>query len=139
VDVVPGPADRPRPWSTNDRAGRDPARAPFDWAEAARQRNDPRSLLAFYRALIGLRGTNPALRRGSLTLLRDQPRGVLAYERASGRDRLLVVANMGKSAVRVPLPDGTASRPIAATVEDLAVDGRRLLLAPDDGAVLTLG
>lgn len=127
------------PWATNDRAGRDPARSPMDWARVKEQRNDPQSLLTLYRSLIVLRRRSPALHRGTLTLVRDFPRGVLAYERAAGRERLLVVANMGRSAVRVPLPAGIDRRPLAATVGDLAVDGRHLLLAPDEGVVLRLG
>ncbi len=52
VDVPPNARSR---WSTHDRAGRDPARAPFDWDEARRQRRDKSSLLTFYRSLIDLR------------------------------------------------------------------------------------
>jgi hypothetical protein len=45
---------------------------------------------------------------------------------------------MGGSAVRVPLPQGVGRRPVAATIDDLAVDGRRLNLPPDEGVVLRL-
>ena len=96
------------------------------------------SLFALYRSLIALRRRSPAIGHGSLTLRRDLGPGVLAYERAAGRERLLVVANMGGSAVRVPLPEGVRRRPVAATVDDLAVDGRRLHLPPDEGVVLRL-
>lgn len=133
-DVTPS-----APWSTNDRAGRDPARGPMDWRAAARQRADARSLFALYQSLIALRQRSPALGRGSLTLQRDLGPGILAYERTAGRERLLVVANMGRSAARVSVPEDAARQPVAATAEDLAVDGRRLVLAPDEGVVLRLG
>ena len=113
VDVPPGARS---PWSTHDRAGRDPARSPLDWDEVARQRRDPHSLLAFYRSLIDLRRTTPALRRGTLTLLRDLPSGALGYERTVGRERLLVLANMGSARTRIRLLDNGGAKVVGATM-----------------------
>ena len=127
------------PWSTNDRAGRDPARSPMDWERVAHQRSDPHSLLTLYRSLIALRRRSTALRRGTLTLKRDMPRGVLAYERAEGGERLLLVGNMGTARVRVHLPADTVVRPVALTREaGVLIEGRWLTLSPHEGVLLRL-
>jgi glycosidase len=137
VDVPPGARSA---WSTHDQAGRDPARSPFDWDEAVRQRRDPHSLLAFYRSLIGLRRRTPALRGGTLTLLRDLPPGVLGYERAAGGRRLLIAANMGTARARVRVPDSGALEPIIGTAAGVGVRVERegLVLDADEGAILRL-
>ncbi len=142
VDVPPGARS---PWSTHDRAGRDPARSPFDWDEVARQRAIRHSLLVFYRSLIGLRRRTPALRHGTLSLLRDLPTGVLGYERAAGTERLLVVANMGSTPARIRLPDDgeaaeLAARVLAATAtaSEPRIEHGRLTLDPDEGVLLRL-
>jgi alpha-glucosidase len=140
VDVAPGPPNAPSPWSTNDRAGRDPARSPVDWAEAARQQQDPDSLLAFYRALIGLRRASPALRHGTLNLLRDLPSGVLGYERAGGTERLLVLANMRSAPARVRLPVAGDPELVIGTTTPAEPSGKdgQLVLGPDEGVLLRL-
>jgi glycosidase len=140
LDVAPGPPNAPSPWSTNDRAGRDPARSPVDWAEAARQQQDPDSLLAFYRALIGLRRASPALRHGALSLLRDLPSGVLGYERAGGAERLLVLANMRSAPARVRLPGASDPELVigTATLATPLRGGSRIVLGPDEGVLLRL-
>jgi alpha-amylase len=65
------------------------------------EREDPGSLLSFYRSLIALRRASPSLRRGSLELLRapGEPRSVLAFLRRSGNEAVLVVHNAGAEAV----------------------------------------
>jgi alpha-glucosidase len=138
VDVAPGPPDRPSPWSTNDRAGRDPGRSPFDWAEAARQERDPTSLLAFYRELIGLRRASPALRHGTLSLLRDLPPGVLGYERATGDERLLVLANMRSAPARVRLPVAGHPELVIGTATPAEPKDGQLVLGPDEGVLVRL-
>lgn len=137
VDVPPGARSA---WSTHDQAGRDPARSPFDWDEAARQRRDPHSLLAFYRSLISLRRRTPALRIGTLVLVRDLPPGVLGYERAAGGQRLLIAANMGEARARVRVPDSGAIEPIIGTApgNGVRIERGRLELDADEGAILRL-
>jgi alpha-glucosidase len=139
-DVAPGPPDRPSPWSTNDRAGRDPARSPFDWDEAARQDRDPASLLALYRELIGLRRASPALRHGTLSLLRNLPPGVLGYERAAAAERLLMVANLGSGPARVRLPAGGSSELVIGTGSRASprLERGMLILERDEGILLRL-
>lgn len=95
--------------------GRDPQRTPMQW-DAARhagftsgepwlpvhanyektnvelERREARSTLSLYRQLIGLRRGSSALVAGAKRLV-EAPENVLAYERAEGRERLLVALN----------------------------------------------
>ena len=119
-----------------DPGGRDGCRAPIPWTiepphgwassapwlpwppePAARSvessLDDPTSILHLYRRLLEVRRASPALRGGTSTPV-DVPAGVLAYERTSGADRRLVLANFGRDPVQVP-KDGC--------VVELASDG----------------
>lgn len=135
-----GMTDHPMiPEPMADRVGRDPARTPMQWARGrgggfsshrpwlplndpdrtnvADQLDDPRSLLTLYRKLIALRRRSSALHRGSLTMLPHMPPDVIAWERRSPTERVVVVANMGDE--RSPagwLPAGRA-RVLAGTGE----------------------
>ena len=133
-----GAADNPRsgPWSSNDPFGRDPARAPIDWAEADRQRGDGGSLLALYRTLIAERRRSPALRHGTLRLLDGLPRGVLGYEREAGRNRVLVLANMGRRRARLDWRGAAPTVVIASHPDRLRIEPGRLTLEPDAGVLL---
>ena len=57
------------------------------------QVDDPDSLLAFYRRLIELRHSHPALLRGDFTILREGTGNVLAYLRETPEEQILVVLN----------------------------------------------
>ena len=57
-----------------------------------RQAGDPASVLSFYRSLLRLRRTNPALLSGSFEAVESAP-GLLAYARTRGEHRATVVLN----------------------------------------------
>jgi glycosidase len=136
TDVVPAPAPG-RDAAKRDRAGRDPARGPFDWDEAARQRGDHESLLAFYRGLIELRRRAPALRHGTLSVLRRLPPGVLGYERLFGPEKLIVLANMSQRRAVLRLPSGHADTLLMATdLNQGHPSGSKIELEPDHGVVI---
>ncbi len=96
--------------------GRDGSRTPMQWDESPnagftagnpwlpvspnyqyincnQQEKDTGSLLNFYRDLIACRKKSEALRRGSIRFLKDKPEGVLAYERTTAREKVLIFLN----------------------------------------------
>jgi alpha-glucosidase len=110
-----------------DPGGRDGCRAPLPWEpgpghgwptehpwlpwppeadarNAASERADRSSMLHLYRDLLAARRASPALRRGTMRL-RDAPGDVLAYERAAGDDRRLVLVNFSEVPADVPLEE----------------------------------
>jgi alpha-glucosidase len=91
-----GPAEGPgSPWL--------PVNSDYASRNAAAQEKDPGSLLSWYKSLIALRRGSEALRYGSIRFLDLAPE-VLAYERESGGERLVVVLNFASRDRRVELP-----------------------------------
>jgi alpha-glucosidase len=112
--------------------GRDPERTPMVWTDGpnagfsfdhtnatpwlpigddnasrnvAGQRNDPTSFLSFSKAMLALRRKHRALHAGSWSPL-PAPGGVLAYERADGGDRFVVLLELTGRTTPVALPEG---------------------------------
>ncbi|MBA3449071.1 MAG: alpha-glucosidase [Pseudaminobacter sp.] len=75
-----------------------------------RQRNDPASVLARYRAVLAFRKAHPALTGGTITFL-DSNSGLLAFVRDVPGERLLCVFNFEDDEVdwRLPVSIGAAS------------------------------
>jgi alpha-glucosidase len=111
--------------------GRDPARTPMQWsAEAGAgfsaaepwlplcedhrtvnvdlQKNDPASLLSWYRKLVHLRKRTPALRGGAYDRLAATSPGVFGFIRSLGEARILVLLNFEAEQGSAVLPDGGA-------------------------------
>ena len=65
-----------------------------DGVSVAEEDRNPASLLTHYRHLLALRAAHPALRSGDQRVL---PGGVLAIERTSGSERILILANLSAS------------------------------------------
>jgi alpha-amylase len=70
----------------------------------ADEAGDPRSLLTFYRAMIGLRRSLPAIARGSYRAPAVAGR-VLSFQRVLGGEHALVVLNYGTEATVASLAD----------------------------------
>jgi alpha-glucosidase len=143
-----------------DVAGRDPERTPMRWDDSlhagftsgepwlpigdasrtnvAAQREDPGSMFSFYRRLIRVRRASNALRIGAYRSLRA-PRGIYAYERTTGGERVVVALNFRSAAIAVPLPDEDA-RVVLSTDDgrEGPVRARSLVLGPDEGVILTI-
>ena len=133
-----GMSDATRSGAAQDRVGRDGSRGPMAWDDVARQRDDPGSVLSWYRRLIALRRESHALREGLLTVRRDLPAGVLGYERRAPGERLTVLVNMGARSARIGLANaGRVS--LAAHTDPAAGLARRATmveLEPDAGLII---
>jgi alpha-glucosidase len=155
-----GMTDHPAvPLPMADRWGRDPERTPMQWSRGkqggfttgtpwlpvhdprttnvAGQRKDPDSLLSLYRRLIRLRRRSAALRLGSLDVIEPLPADVLGFSRSSGREQVLVLANMG-AAPSPPIGVSGRAKVLAGTTGERSrtLDLERLRLEPLEGLVL---
>ena len=88
------------------------------------QRSDPASLWHWYRRLIALRRSSPALGRGECTLLESGHPDVLAFRRSYRDEVVTVVTHLGSTTARLP-PDSPAN-PAGDTLVGEGGDGREL-------------
>ena len=75
---------------------------------AAGQHDDPGSVFHFYRRLIALRHTEPAVALGTFTMLLADDAAVYAFRRRLGETRLLVLGNFTATEQTVALDDADA-------------------------------
>lgn len=133
----------PMPWSGGPNGGFTSAPRPwerlqkgFETRNVAAQSADPGSLLGYYRRLIALRRSEPALAEGDLALIDTGRDDVIAWRRSAGGRTVTVVANLGAAEVQsLALPG------LDGPLDDLlAVEGvnatRGLALAPRSVRVL---
>jgi alpha-glucosidase len=109
--------------------GRDGCRAPMQWnsevnggfsdtvpwlpvhqdyagRNVKQQISDPDSLLNFFKKLIAIRRSEPALQKGDFTPLVEDPRRILAYQRTYANDRIVVILNFSSRELSFMLPEG---------------------------------
>ncbi|NUM48331.1 MAG: alpha-glucosidase C-terminal domain-containing protein, partial [Anaerolineales bacterium] len=67
-------------------------------------------LHAFYTTLIHLRQTSPALRYGTLEILKTDPPSVIAYTRTTSTQRVLLLLNFSPQPAQLPLPNLTTGQ-----------------------------
>jgi len=109
-------ARTPMQWDASERAGFTtgdpwlPVNPDYETVNAAAQRADPESVLAFYRRLIRLRDETPALVYGDYELLLPDHESVFAYRRVLDGEELLVVLNVDDEASSVDLSVDDATR-----------------------------
>jgi alpha-glucosidase len=147
--------------------GRDNARTPMQWdaspnagfcpegaepwlpvaenyreANAAAQREDPRSMLSLVKRLLALRRGFPALSAGSYRSLdAGGDEDVFAYLREDGAERVLVALNFGGGHQSVDLSQAAGTGEVLCSTRlDRAgsVDPAALALRPDEGVVIAL-
>ncbi|GGE17303.1 alpha-amylase [Aureimonas endophytica] len=154
------------PWEKNEPGlgfGRDPERTPMQWdaspgagfttgrpwlplspdhstRNVAVLDREPGSILGLVRALLALRRARPALGSGSFAAVRAEG-AVLAFERGSGADRLLVALNLGHETAELETGAFAGGTLVLSTVHGAAPRPvpARLALAPDEGAVIAPG
>jgi alpha-glucosidase len=142
-----------------DEKGRDGERTPMQWSDSpnagfssvttwlpappsyrthnvASEEKDPDSILNFYRRLLALRHTDPALMEGEYVALNDSDPNVLSYLRRYKDEAVLVVLNMSaiEQTVRFDLaPQGFAkakSTTLLTTMKPSPVGTELLSVAP---------
>lgn len=131
-------------WNGILHKGRDNSRTPMQWEDAPqagfttgqpwiavnpnyheinvrKAQADPNSILCFYRELLALRQRENALLRGSFRLLQPEHPQLLAYERAFGRDRVIVCCNFSSAPADLP-PEFTGSTLLQSGTHDGHMD-----------------
>jgi alpha-glucosidase len=105
----------PMQWNANENAGFskaapwNPVGPRFRDYNVAAEREDPDSILNFYRRLLALRHTEDVLREGDYVPLNENDPDVLSYLRRYNEKTLLVALNMSSNTrkLRVPMPSAT--------------------------------
>jgi oligo-1,6-glucosidase len=121
-------ARTPMQWTAGPGAGFSeatpwiPLNANHAWLNAESQVGDPDSIYHFYRALIGLRHSEPVIVRGDFTLLDVGSETVYAFRRRLGDQTIEVVANL--SGNRVPI-EGVAMRTDGILIGNYRPESRR--------------
>jgi alpha-glucosidase len=105
----------PMQWTSGPQAGFStnpntwlPVTANFRTVNVSSESADPHSLLNWYRALIALRRTSPALRDGRTVLLEASDANVLSYARVAGGSVVVVALNLSATP-RIFAPDLAAA------------------------------
>ena len=103
----------------------------------AAQRDDPKSLLNWYRALIAVRKREVALRAGGYRRLSAPRSRALCYLRETGGESVCVALNFARSVQTIALPDDGAWRVLLGShlLEDKALEGGAFTL-PGYGVVI---
>lgn len=141
-----------RYWPFNK--GRDGCRAPMQWTarpyadfssvepwlpvhpdykvrNVVNQQTSPASLLNFYKSLIALRQSSPALYSGDLKLIETANDDLLVYQRVAVSETMLIVLNFSKRAQSYDLPTAeinrwdlifTGNEPITSHMTDAALN-----------------
>src|SRR5258708_5778767 len=116
------PVRTPMPWDVTPNAGFTtgvpwlPLNADWKDRNVERLAQTAGSLLVLHRRLLTLRRAHPALSTGDITLF-DANDDVLAYERRSSGERLLIALNLGDTKQEWALPSWAHhGRPILSTV-----------------------
>jgi alpha-glucosidase len=141
-----------------DPVGRDGCRTPMQWSDAtnggfssaertwlpcgdvarinvARQKDDPRSMLALYRRLIALRKSAPALIDGAFKFAAGTPDDCLVYTRESSKQGMLIALNLSAEPREIKPAGG---RLVMSTNPDQASEkiASALRLSGDEGVII---
>ncbi|WIM95064.1 alpha-glucosidase [Actinoplanes oblitus] len=107
-------ARTPMQWDDSPNAGFTtgtpwlPANPNYPEINAAAQRADPDSVFHYYRRLIELRHTEPAVAEGDFTMLLPHDERLYAFTRRLGATELLVIGNFTGEQVRAEIEDAAA-------------------------------
>ena len=126
-------------WRGIKAKGRDNARTPMQWSAGANagfttgepwimlnpnytdinaeaEEGDPDSVLNYYRALIALRDSTPALLRGDLRELLPESGQVVAYTRGLDGEEYAVLCNLSRESAPLPCRLGDFGEPVLSNM-----------------------
>ena len=107
IPVGRDPSRTPMPWNADNHAGFSevepwlPVDDSYSQKNVEMQAKDPDSLLSWYRRLIWMRGRKPALLAGNYRAVPGVPKGVFAYLRESGEEKVAVLLNFTSRTIRM--------------------------------------
>lgn len=106
------------------------------------QKQDPTSILQFYKALIRLKKNHPVFTYGSYDLLLPEDESLFVYERADDTERAVVVTNLKPDAAQLNLKDIGIQKetPVLTngTAANMQESGTIITLAPYEARVYLL-
>ncbi len=130
----------PMPWSEGLNAGFSSARPwlrvnpDYATVNVESERQDPNSLLNYYRQLLAFRRASPALQQGSYRA-HDRSGEVFAYERAAADQHLLVALNFSPRPAQITIEGEWQMRLSSVECQDSKIAGV-LTLAANEAVVL---
>lgn len=146
-------------WRGIKAKGRDNARTPMQWSAGANagfttgepwimlnpnytdinaeaEEGDPDSILNYYRALIALRNSTPALLRGDWRELLPESGQVVAYTRGLDGEEYAVLCNLSRESAPLPCRLGDFGEPV---LSNMPADPAAETLRPYEAQVLKKG
>ena len=146
-------------WRGIKAKGRDNARTPMQWSagenagfttgepwimlnpnytgiNAEAEERDPDSILNYYRALIALRNSTPALLRGDWSELLPESGQVVAYTRGLDGEEYAVLCNLSRESAPLPCRLGDFGEPV---LSNMPADPAADTLRPYEAQVLKKG
>jgi oligo-1,6-glucosidase len=109
------------------------------WVNVAAQSDDPHSVLAHYRRLIGLRKAEPALALGAYRDLDPDHPAAFAYTRSLEGKAFLILCNFGRTELNYELPGALRIEAIALSSEaDAPAPGASIRLAAWASAIFQI-
>ena len=146
-------------WRGIKAKGRDNARTPMQWSAGANagfttgepwimlnpnytdinaeaEEGDPDSILNYYRALIALRNSTPALLRGDWRELLPESGQVVAYTRGLDGEEYSVLCNLSRESAPLPCRLGDFGEPV---LSNMPADPAAETLRPYEAQVLKKG
>lgn len=102
----------------------------------SKQLQNPNSLLQYYKQLITWRNDLPALHNGDIASYKLENASVLAYQRVTSQEKVLVVHNLSKNVQTVTLPDSSFTKLAFMSKKEAKLTGTTLNLPPYSSVIL---
>jgi alpha-glucosidase len=129
----------PMQWSNSTNAGFTtgapwlPVPSSYKTHNVSTELKDSHSILEFYRQLLALHHTNPALAEGKYVALNQSSADVLSYLRQNGKESVLVVLNMTATPQKVSFdlgPEGLQGKKADTLLTTMQQSPKEMTLSP---------